>query len=153
MTEQPAPTEQEVEALTSVKAFKDRYNKVLVELDALYRGTFDETEADNAAALCLLAQAPLARLLAEAEFRARTLKRDIEFAKADAWVKMKTDPPGGKKVAVTEAPIILNKDEEIQRLSREQNQAEKEARELSTILALLKDAHITFRLVKRSANA
>ena len=153
MSDQPTPTDQEIEALTSVKAFKDRYNKVLVELDALYRGVFDETEADNVAALCLLGQAPLARILAEAEFKARSLKRDIEFAKADAWIKLKTDPPGGKKIAVTEAPIILNKDEEIQRLSREQNLAEKEAKELSTILALLKDAHITFRLIKRSTNA
>ena len=152
MTEKPEPTEQQINVLTSSESFKKRYNTVLVELDALYKGVFDDTEADSAAALCLLAQAALVKELGSAETRSRGLKRDIEFAKSDAYVELRANPPNGKKLAVTEAPLLINKDPNVQRLSREQNLAEKEARELAQLQGILREAHITFRMVKRGSN-
>jgi hypothetical protein len=147
--EQPDPTPQEIEALTSIDTFNKRYHKVLVELDSLYKGMFDETEADCAAALCLLSQAALVQVLASAEFKARSLKRDIDFAKAEAYSTIKADPPDGKKVTEAALTQLITKDPEVQRLSRDQNLAEKEAKELSNILSILKDAHITFRSIHK----
>jgi hypothetical protein len=147
--EQPDPTPKEIETLTSVETFNKRYHKALVELDSLYRGTFDETEADSAAALCLLSQAALVQVLASAEFKARSLKRDIDFAKAEAYSNIKGNPPDGKKVTEAALTQLIIKDPEVQRLGRDQNLAEKEAKELSNILSILKDAHITFRSLSK----
>ena len=125
--------------------FNKKYHKVLTELDALYKGSFHESEGDSAGALCLIAQASLLESLGSADLRARSLKRDIEFAKAKAYKELKDNPPNGKKLAVTEAPTLLAADPEVQKLSKEQNEAEKEAKELNNILLILRDAHILFR--------
>lgn len=130
-------------------SFQDLYNKVLVELDALHKGIFDESEAMNVAALCLLAQNKLLRLLSAAEFRARSLKRDIDFAKADAYLRHRAPGDDGKKPTENAISALVNKDDEVHRCYSEQNNAEKEAKELANILALLKDAHITFRSLNK----
>jgi hypothetical protein len=58
--------------------FTDKYHMVLTQLDTLASGTFDEDEAPNMAAMCLLAQASLLADLAAADLRSRALKRDID---------------------------------------------------------------------------
>ena len=126
--------------------FHDNYRKVLGELDTLYRGVYDPDDGLNTASLCLLTQASLIRIQASAELKAKSLKRDIDFAKAEAYATLKTSPPPGEKKP-SEAALaqLINKDPKVHQLSMEQAVAEREAKELANILALLKDAHITFR--------
>lgn len=140
----------EVENIVSVDSFKKNYNKVLKELDALARGTFDETEAKGVAALCLLTQVGIIKLLSNAEQTARGLKRDLEFAKSDAYYRIREtkDSSTGKKIAETAVSNLVPRDEEVNKVYQEWNTAEKEAKELNTILNILKDAHVTFRSLK-----
>lgn len=142
----------------SASHFKRLYEKVLVELDVLYRGVYDPTDAEQTAALCLLAQAPLIRIQAVSEFRARALKRDIDFAKAEAYSNIRKEyhnkDPKDREQKLTEAYInqLINKDDKVHNLYQEQNMAEREAKELTNVLALLKDAHITFRSYAKKEN-
>lgn len=129
--------------------FNERYNKVLTELDSLAGGTFDEDDAPNMAAMCLLAQAALLSDLAAADLRSRALKRDIDFAKANAYSELKTNPPDGKKVTESALAQLVIKDPEVRRISQEQNLAERDYKQLSNIHALLKEAHLTFRSIRK----
>jgi hypothetical protein len=43
----------------------------------------------------------------------------------------------------------VNKDEEVRRISNEQNIAERDYKQLSNIHALLKEAHLTFRSIRK----
>jgi hypothetical protein len=149
-------TEQEMDESLSdderlLKSFQGFYDKVIAELDVLYRGVFDSDEGNQAAALCLLAQAPLIKIQAAAEFRARSLKRDIDFKKAEVYSKLKSENSGKK---MTEAALqqLLNQDLDIHQLYDDQNKAEKEAKELANILSLLRDAHITFRSIAKKGD-
>jgi hypothetical protein len=73
----------------STESFNEKYKKILTELDAMHRGVFDDTESENLAAVCLLAELSLTKELAIAEHRMRALKRDIDFAKAKAYQNLK----------------------------------------------------------------
>ena len=124
--------------------FDKYYAKVLEELDVLYQGVYDPQDAAKTAALCLLAQASLIKIQSSADLRARALKRDIDFAKAEVYHALKAQP-SEKKLTEVALTHLINKDDAVQKIIQEQNMAEKEAKELSNVLALLKDAHITFR--------
>lgn len=137
--------DEQVEKLISPSAFKVRYHRILLDLDTLSRNVFDETEAESLAASCLLAQASLAKAIGHAEFRARSLKRDIDFAKAEAYYKLSEEKVDGKKRAETAIAQLVLRDDRVNELYKEHNVAEKEAKEYSTILGILKDAHLTFR--------
>lgn len=138
---------EEVAALLT--GFESKYHKVLLELDALQRGIFDEEEAPNKAAMCLLTQAALLDELAAADLRSRSLKRDIDFAKATAYANIKENPPDGKKVTESALAQLVIKDEEVRRITQEQNIAERDYKHLANIHALLKEAHLTFRSIKK----
>lgn len=140
-------TEKEMsEENESIKEFQDYYAKVIDELDVLNRGVYDTSDAEQTAALCLLAQSKLIPVLGIAEFRARGLKRDIEFSKAEAYANIREDLLN-KKEKATDAAVkqLIERDSEVHKLYYEQNSAEKEAKELLNLLLLLRDAHITFR--------
>ena len=140
----------EMESILSVDSFNKTYRKVLVELDALYKGVFDQAEAERIAALCLLSQASLAAQLSAAEHRAKTFKREIEFKRALVYLEFRNNPPDGKKVTETSLENLVVCNAEVQELYSNQNIAEKEAKEYASVMAILKDAHITFRtLIKR----
>lgn len=147
MTETATEKEQ---ATKIIGNFEEVYDKVLIELDTLHKGVFDEDEASSRAAMCLIAQASLLSALASADLRARSLKRDIDFAKADAYARLKKTPSeDGKKVTESALAQLVIKDEEVRRISVEQSEAERDYKHLSNILALLRDAHITFRSIKK----
>lgn len=131
--------------------FQKNYNKVLEELDILHRGVYDADEGIQTAALALLTQAPLIKIQAAAEHRSRSLKRDIDFKKAEVYAQIKAQSSEKK---ITEATLthLINKDPDVHRLYQEQNVAEKESKELSNILAMLKDAHITFRSLAKKGD-
>ena len=129
--------------------FEGRYNSVLRKLDSLHKGTFDEEESSNMAAGCLLAQAALLSDLSAADLQARSLKRDIDFYKANAYAELKNNPPDGKKVTETALAQLVIKDDEVRRITKEHNEAERDYKHLSNIHALLKEAHITFRSIKK----
>jgi hypothetical protein len=147
MTEQTKTTEERIEDLLG--GFNDKYLKVLTELDSLARGTFDEEDAPNMAAMCLITQAALLSDLASADLRSRALKRDIDFAKANAYVNLKDHPPDGKKVTESALAQLILKDQEVKRISNEQNLAERDYKQLSNIHSLLKEAHLTFRSIRK----
>lgn len=152
MTEQ-----QETQAIETVEDkaedllgnFQDKYNRVLEQLDSLANGTFDEDEAPSMAALCLLTQAALLQDLAAADLRSRALKRDIDFEKAKVGVESKQNPPDGKKPSDALVQNLVNRDSEVRRISNEQNIAERDYKHLSNIHALLKEAHLTFRSIRK----
>lgn len=129
--------------------FAEKYHKVLEQLDSLSSGTFDEDDAPAMAAMCLIAQASLLADLASADLRSRALKRDIDFAKAKAFADLKQNPPDGKKPTDALVQNLVNKDEEVRRISLEQNYAERDYKQLSNIHALLKEAHLTFRSIRK----
>ena len=132
--------------------FQKNYDKVLEELDVLHRGVYDSDEGTQTAALCLLTQAPLIKIQAAAELRAKSLKRDIEFTRASVYARLRANPPDGKKVTDTALKQLVEQDSEVHQLYQEQNTAEKEARELANVLALLRDAHITFRSIAKKGD-
>jgi len=144
----PQTNEQE-KKVSSDSGFQALYAQVIKDLDAFYAGLFDNDEAQRSAMLCLLALNALSLEVASADHRARAMKRDVEFAKADAYSTLKDSSIGGKKVTESALAHLILKDPEVQRISREQNDAEREAKHLSTILGVLKDAHLTFRSVKK----
>lgn len=130
--------------------FEGKYHKVLLELDALAQGTFDDEEATSRAAMCLIAQGALLADLAASDLRSRALKRDIDFAKANAYSRLKDAPvDGGKKPTESSLAQLIVKDEEVRRLTKEQNEAERDYKHLVNIHALLKEAHLTFRSIKK----
>jgi hypothetical protein len=148
MTEVKNPGKEKIDELLG--SFEDKYHKVLSELDSVYRGTFDEDEASSMSAMCLITQAALFAELSSADLRTRALKRDIDFAKAKAYESIK-NTPAEKKVTESALAQLIIKDTEVQRLTKEQNEAETEYKHLANIHALLKEAHITFRLIKKGA--
>lgn len=151
MAEVKTPTPEEVMCLSS--NFEDKYNKVLFVLDQLYKGSFDEAEAASMASLCLLAQAALLSDLASADLKARALKRDVTFAETNAYSKLKNHPgPDGKRLSETALSQLVNADEEVQQIIKEQINAEKDSKHLTNIHSLLKEAHITFRSIKAKNN-
>jgi hypothetical protein len=146
MTEKKSDTERVQDLLGS---FQLTYEKVLLNLDDLSKGTFDEEEASSMAALCLLAQAALLSELAAADLRSRSLKRDIDFAEATAYSKLKDVPIGGKKPSESALAQLVVLDSEVQRISKEQIMAERDYKHFANVHALLKEAHITFRSIKK----
>lgn len=128
----------------SEELFNKYYKKVIEELDALARGVFDQSEGAQMAAVCLLARNYLIKTLGEADLRANSLKHDIKFAQAEAYVKNK-NIPGEKKPTDVGLTHLINKDDNVNKTTKEQLVAVKEAKDLDNILDLLKDAHITFR--------
>ena len=139
---------EEIEEQTLLGKFQLNYEKVLAELDVLYRGVYDADEGSQTAALCLLTQAPLIKVQAAADLKARSLKRDIDFKKAEVYAQLKAEHVG-KKIADVALQQLVAKDVDIHRLYLRQSEAEREAKELTNILALLKDAHITFRSIAK----
>lgn len=129
--------------------FDEKYLKVLKQLDSLASGTFDEDDAPSMAAACLLAQAALLTDLASFDLKSRALKRDIDFAKATSYSELKTNPPDGKKVTETALSQLITIDPEVKRITHEQNIAERDYKHLANIHALLKEAHLTFRSIKK----
>lgn len=140
-------TEDSIEDLLS--NFQEKYLRVLEHLDSLANGTFDEDDAPSMAALCLLTQASLLTDLASADLRSRSLKRDIDFEKAKVGVESKQNPLDGKKPSDALVQNLVNKDPEVRRISNEQNLAERDYKHLSNIHALLKEAHLTFRSIRK----
>ena len=78
----------------------------------------------------------------------QTLTADIDFAKAELYLKFKSDSPD-KKFAEWALTQMVNADPSIGKLYHEQNVAEKEAKELTNIFFLLRDAHVTFRSISK----
>lgn len=142
-------TEQNEKVDCLLTDFDEKYHKVLLKLDSLARGTFDEDDATAMAASCLIAQAALLSDLASADLRSRALKRDIDFAKANAYANLKNVSIDGKKVTESALAHLILRDDEVKRISVEQNEAERDYKHLSNIHALLKEAHLTFRSIKR----
>lgn len=129
--------------------FEEKYHKVLRKLDSLSRGTFDDDDATAMAAACLIAQAALLSDLAATDLRSRALKRDIDFAKANAYASLKNVSINGKKVTESALAHLILQDDEVKKSSIEQVEAERDYRHLTNIHALLKEAHLTFRSIKR----
>jgi hypothetical protein len=129
--------------------FELKYHNILKQLDELHKGQFDEDNAIGMAAASLIAQAALLEQLAAADLSARSLKKDIEFAKTDAYAKLKEKPPGDKKPTETALAHLILQDEEVRRITKEQCDAERDYKHLANVHALLREAHLTFRSIKK----
>lgn len=129
--------------------FTDKYYKTLKALDQVHKGTFDDNDAINMAALTLLAQGALFTELASADLRSRSLKNDLRIEESNAYSKLKgTKGADGKNLTETALAQLILTDPEVQRISKEQIEAEKDYKNLNNIFGLLKEAHLTFRSIK-----
>ncbi len=135
------------------KPFRELYEKVLSELDALHQGAYNAADAQQTAALCLIAEDALIRLSGEADVKSRGLKRDVEFSKAEASSRIREER-AEKNMKITESALsqLVTLDSQVHGLQDEYHHAEKEAKQLSNVLGLLKDAHITFRGFAKKAD-
>jgi hypothetical protein len=129
--------------------FEDKYHNILLALDDLHKGTFNEEDSTGLAALCLITQNTLLAELAAADLAARALKKDVEFAKANAYYDLKEQKVDGKKPAEAALAQLVLRDSEVVRLTNEQNTAERDYKNLSNVFSLLKEAHLTFRSIKK----
>ena len=145
--------EEDNEVNSLLTDFENKYHRVLLKLDSLSRGTFDEDDATAMAAKCLIAQAALLSDLASADLRSRAMKRDIDFAKANAYASLKNTTIDGKKVTESALAHLILRDDDVRRISIAQNEAERDYKHLTNIHALLKEAHLTFRSIKRPNQA
>jgi hypothetical protein len=140
-------TENNIEELLG--DFSDKYYKTLKALDKVHKGNFDDNEAINMAALTLLAQGALFTELASADLRSRSLKNDLRIEESNAYSRLKgTKGPDNKTLTETALAQLILTDPEVQRISKEQIEAEKEYKNLNNIFGLLKEAHLTFRSIK-----
>ena len=146
-TDQDNKDEEKIKTILS--GFERKYHKVLLYLDRVHQGTFDEEDAQGVASLCLLALAALDEEGKSTEFRARSLKKDIEFAEASAYSVLKNSKIDGKKPSEAALAQLVVLDPDVQRISKEQIEAERDAKHLSTIQGILKEAHLTFRSMKK----
>lgn len=140
--------------MTVQEKFQEQYDKILKELDNLSRGHYDTDDAKHTSALCLLASSNLIKIQSNFDLEARSLKRDIDFAKANVYCREKGKAPstGPGKITDTALNQMVTKDEEVVELYKKQLKAEKESKELANVLELLKDAHITFRLFSKKGD-
>ncbi len=129
--------------MSEKETFEQQYEKILKELDVMNRGVYDPSDAAQAAALCLLAQASLLSKQAAADFRARSLKRDIEFKKSEVYFQARQNAEGKVTEASITQKVVGNS--EVHQAYDDWNQAEREAKELTNIFNILKEAHIMFR--------
>lgn len=136
---------QKIEEHVSPSAFEERYYRVLEELKALDSGTFDDTEAKALAAACLRTQVIVSKLQTEADARAKMLKKDVDFEKASVYLRMKKNPPKDLKLTDEGLKQAMNADDKVLEIIKEQIEAEKEAKDLSNLLNILANAHVTFR--------
>lgn len=122
------------------------YQRLLSEMDSLAKGVFDESDSASYASLALITMAGLSSRVALSKSRARGLKRDIDFAKADAYFRFRSSGgDDGKKLTETALAQMVLVDPDVRRICVEYNEAEKEAEEYSNIYNMIKEAHITFR--------
>ena len=141
---------QDEEKIKSIlSGFEKKYHNVLLYLDRVHSVTFDEEDAQGVASLCLLALAALADEAKSTEFRARSLKKDIEFAEASAYSDLKNSKIDGKKPSEAALAQLIILNPEVQRISKEQIEAERDSKHLGTIQGILKEAHLTFRSMKK----
>ncbi len=139
-----------IRAIEDPDNFTKFYSEILKTLDDLHRGVFNEGNSDRIAAACLLAQVGLSKALSEAEHRARSLKRDVEFDKAEVYLRPRPKADGDKKITEAALASIISRDEKVIETQKQQSEAEKEAKNLATILGVLRDAHLLFRaLIKK----
>ena len=130
--------------------FEEKYQDVLLALDSLHRGTFNEDDAIGMAALCLIAQNALLAELAASDLSSRSLKKDVDFAKANAYFILKDTKIADKKPSESALAQLILRDSEVIRLTQEQNKAEKDYKNLSNVYSLIKEAHLTFRSIKKT---
>lgn len=144
----PSPSEELIE---EHQGFKKVYAKVLKELDVLSEGVYNPSDAEKTAALCLLAEARLIRLQAFAEYQARHLKRDIDFIKAEVYSEVREEHKG-QRISEENVKQKVNQDKRVHKIYQEQNLKERESKELTNLLSLLRDAHYTFRSCAKKEN-
>lgn len=129
-------------------------DKCLAELSAASNGDCEPENAEKNAALFLELQLRLAGFLASAEYRAKTIKNEVERLSSQKYFEFKSGALGSEK-KLTEAALehAISKDEEIFKLKEEMLKSEAEYKKWNYIINVLSNGHILYRnLSKKEFN-
>jgi len=129
--------------------FDKKYQQVLRRLDDLYHGRLLDEDAFPVAAFCLIAQNALFTDLKSYDVKSRAFKADIKFAEAEAYKTLKSAKSADKKMTETELAQMVAIDPAVKEALQKQIDAETEYKHLINLQNLLKEAHLTFRSIKR----
>ncbi len=133
--------------------FEKKYQHVLQRLNDLYHGRFLDEDAFAVAAFCLIAQNALFADMKSYDTKARAFKADIKFAEADAYKALKSNKDKDKKITETELAQLVSIDPAVKEAIQKHIDAETEYKHLQNLQNLLKEAHLTFRSIKKGAGS
>jgi hypothetical protein len=145
--------EQEDDVSSLSSNFEKKYQQVLRRLNDLYHSRLLDEDAFPVAAFCLIAQNALFTDLKSYDVKSRAFKSDIKFAEADAYKKLKSAKTAEKKPTETELAQLVAIDPAVKEAIQKQIDAETEYKHLINLQNLLKEAHLTFRSIKKGANS
>jgi hypothetical protein len=131
--------------------FEKKYQQVLRRLDDLYHGRLLDDDAFPVAAFCLIAQNAVFTDLKSYDVKSRAFKADIKFAEAEAYKTLKSSKTD-KKMTETELAQMIAIDPGVKAAIQKHIEAETEYKHLQNIQNLLKEAHLTFRSIKKGTN-
>jgi hypothetical protein len=140
--------------------FEKKYQQVLRRLDDLYHGRLLDDDAFPVAAFCLIAQNALFTDLKSYDVKSRAFKSDIKFAEAEAYKSLKSSKTdktdkadkAEKKMTETELAQMIAIDPDVKAAIQKHLDAETEYKHLQNLQNLLKEAHLTFRSIKKGSN-
>ena len=118
-----------------IEYFKD-------QMTAVYDGNFNVMKANKVAAAVLNAQLDLAKILPDAEFRARNSKQEIKCVESEVAFELKE---ANQKLAEAAITRLIPKDPRIKEANMSASLAEKESKKWQHISNVLKEAHVFFR--------
>jgi hypothetical protein len=128
--------------------FETKYQHVLARLNDLYNGRLTDEEAFPLAALCLLTQNALFTALKSYDVKSKAFKSDIKFAEAEAYKSLKYSK-SDKRMTETELAQLVTIDPAVKEAIEKYSTAETEYKHLQNLQGLLKEAHLTFRSIKK----
>lgn len=123
----------------------------LNELSLASRGECAPERAERNAALFLEVQLKLADYIADAEFKARMAKNEVERLASQKYFEFKNGALGTDK-KLTEAALehAISKDEEVLKVKADMLKFEAEFRKWGYIINTFKDGHVFYRTLSKN---
>ncbi len=125
------------------KAFEEQVKAIREETDSYYKGVSNSEDAKKVAILCLKAKYNGNILKNQADYRAKCVKRDIEFVKTDSYAQIRKE----SKTKMTEAAVNneVLMDEKVRETVTSHLKAERDSRNYSGLMDWIQETHLTFR--------
>jgi len=125
------------------KAFEEQVKAITEETDSFYKGVSNPDDAKKVALLCLKAKYNGNLLVNQAEYRAKCIKRDIEFVKTDTYSKIRKDSTTKMTEATVNNEVMMAK--EVRETISSHLKHEKDAKNYHGLMDWIQETHLTFR--------